>query len=205
MSPSDPDQTQELAALYALGLLEGPQRSAFESRMAEDGEADALAAKYRQATEALLECVPAREPPPGLRAQMLARLPGGAKPSLQPEEIFLGPGILLVRGQQKPWEETGIPGIRRKTLFYDPPRNYASNLVSMRAGSVFPSHWHADLEELYMLSGQVRLSGHTLSVGDYCRAEPGSLHGEVVAESDCVFIALASTKNEYRPSTAAQG
>ena len=203
MTLSAPEELQELAALYALGLLEETQRPAFESRLAEDREAAALALKYRQASEALLESVPAVTPPPGVRERLLARLPGGSGESLKPEEFFLSPGILLVRGQQKPWEETGIPGIRRKTLFHDPERNYASSLVSMSVGSVLPRHLHADIEELYMLSGQVRLSGQTLRMGDYCRADPGSLHDEVVAESDCVFIAMASTRNDYRlPSPA---
>lgn len=204
MSVTDPDQLQELAALYALGLLEGEEMSAFESSLAAAEQANALALAYRQATEALLDAVPAKAPPAGLRSRLLARLPGAAQQAPAAGEIVLGPGILLVQGHQKPWEETGIPGIRKKILYHDRQRNHASTLVSMKAGSIFPRHWHADVEELFMLSGTVRLSGHTLGVGDYCRADPDTLHEEVVAESDCVFIAMASTQNNYRIPPAAR-
>ncbi len=190
-----PDDLPTLAALHALGLLEEPEQSAFESQARTDGAAQALAAKHGQTAAALLEAASPMPPPPALRERLLARLPGAAQPA-QSAEMVLEPGILLVRSQQKPWEETGIPGIRRKRLHFDPERKFASNLVSMAAGSVYPRHWHADLEELYMLAGQVILHGHTLGVGDYCRAEPGTIHAPAVAVSDCVFIAFASTKNQ---------
>ncbi|MDD5036886.1 MAG: cupin domain-containing protein [Methylococcaceae bacterium] len=197
MSPSEPEELQELAALYALGLLEESARRAFESRMKVDSEAESLVSRFGDIATSLLEVIPSKTPPPSLRERLLSRLPAEAKESPLPAEVLLGQGILLVHGRQKPWEETGIPGIRKKTLFYDAGRHYASNLVSMEAGSIYPRHRHADLEELYMLSGQIRLSGHRLGVGDYCRAEPGTLHDDVVAESDCLFIALASTRNEF--------
>jgi anti-sigma factor ChrR (cupin superfamily) len=84
-------------------------------------------------------------------------------------------------------------------LYVDKVRNYVSNLISMTAGTIYPRHRHADLEELFMLSGEIRLSGHRLKFGDYCRAEPGTIHEEVVATSDCMFIALASLHNEFCP------
>lgn len=198
-----PDELESVAVLHALGLLEEAERREFESLAEADGEVKALASKHGRTAAVLLEAANPRRPAPALRERLLARLPGAAQQASRPGEILLGPGILLVRSQKKPWEETGIPGIRRKLLHLDTERNYASNLVSMEAGSVYPSHWHADIEELYMLSGQVILSGHALDAGDYCRAEPGTVHDPVVAASDCVFIAFVSTKNQMlRPSAA---
>lgn len=199
------DDFHTLAALDALDLLDGAERYSFESALEQGGDAMALLARYQRTAVDLLELVSPKAPPASVRERLLARLPGGAGDKASPpDEFALGPGILLVRGQKKPWEETGIPGIRRKILHYDPERNYASNLVSMAAGSVYPSHSHADLEELYMLSGQILLSGHTLGVGDYCRSEPGTVHDEAVAASDCLFIAFASVKNEFRRPPAAR-
>lgn len=192
---SESDELETLAALNALGLLDEAERLAFESLAEAGGEAHRLAQRSGKTAEALLEAARPLQPPPALRERLLARLPGATQASRTGETV-LEPGILLVRSGQKPWQETGIPGIRRKLLHFDPERNYASNLVSMKAGSVYPRHWHADLEELYMLSGQVTLGGHTLGVGDYCRAEPGTIHASVTATSDCVFIAFASSKNQ---------
>jgi quercetin dioxygenase-like cupin family protein len=193
MSLFSPDELGTLAALHALGLLD----QAESQTLAAQPEGEALAAHYGQAAAALLEAPRPLPPPPALRARLLERLAGEGQPAAQAGDIAIGPGLLLVRGEKKPWEETGIPGIRRKTLYLDAAREYASNLVSMAAGSVYPRHWHAGLEELYMLSGEITVDGHRLGIGDYCRAEPGSVHEDVIAASDCLFIALASTRDEF--------
>lgn len=189
------DELETLAALAALDLLDEAERAGFASLAEQDAEAEALLARHRQTAEALLDAVRPLQPPPRLRDRLLARLPGSAQAN-RSGEFPLQPGIWIVRSGEQPWEETGLPGIRRKRLHFDAKRQYASNLVSMKAGSVYPKHWHADLEELYMLSGEVRLSGLTLGVGDYCRSDPGTFHDPVVATSDCVFIAFASVKDQ---------
>jgi anti-sigma factor ChrR (cupin superfamily) len=193
--PSD-DELQTLAALNALGLLDKTEQEAFARLTEADRAAQAWAERHTQTASALLEAARPQAPSPALRERMLALLPNVAA-TAGIGESELAPGIMIVRNEEKPWQETGIPGIRRKLLHFDPKRKFSSNLVSMKAGSVYPSHWHADLEELFMLSGQVTLSGHKLTAGDYCRAEPGTIHASVIATSDCVFIALASSKNQF--------
>lgn len=190
-----PDNPDAAAALYALDLLEADEREAFERLSAANDAAHAQALQQQRMAAALLEAIPPVPPPAGLRARLLASLPKPAAPASL-SEMLLQPGILLVRSEQKPWQDTGIPGIRRKLLHFDAERNYASNLVSMAAGSVYPSHRHAGIEELFMLSGQASLSGHRLGVGDYCRADADTVHDPVIAETDCVFIAFASVNNE---------
>jgi quercetin dioxygenase-like cupin family protein len=189
------DELENLAALAALDLLDEAELTAFESMAENDAEAQALLSRHRQTAAMLLDAAKPLQPPPILRDRLLARLPGAAQ-TVRPNEFSLQPGIWIVRSGEQPWEETGIPGIRRKRLHFDAKRQYASNLVSMKAGSVYPKHWHADLEELYMLSGEVRLSGQTLGIGDYCRADPGTFHDPVIATTDCVFIAFASSKDQ---------
>lgn len=186
MNTLSPDDLETLAALAALDWLAEAERAALEAG------APASLPRHLETAAALLEAAPPRQPPPALRERLLARLPGAAGAA----EFLLAEGIVIIRSGRKPWEETGFPGIRRKRLYFDERRRYASNLVSMRAGSVYPRHWHADLEELYMLSGEVRLGGHTLGPGDYCRADPGTVHAPVVAESDCVFVAMSSAKDQ---------
>jgi len=202
MSIPEYDDLQTAAALYAVDLLDPAQRQSFEALMKSDEDARRMTARFEAVAAALAQGVPARNPPPELRERLLARIQDEPQKSPPVAEVLLAPGLTLVSSERLDWQETGIPGVRVKPLHVDPVRNYASNLVYMEAGSVYPRHWHADLEELFMLSGQITLSGHRLRSGDYCRAEPGSIHEEVVAESDSTFIALASLRNEFRPDPA---
>jgi len=194
------DELQTTAALHALDLLEGMERQAFESLAQENDEARDARAEFGRVAFALTQVAPSKTPSPELRERLLAQIRSDAAPKPRPAELELAPGLRLVFAERLQWQETGVPGVRVKPLYVDQGRRYASNLVSMAAGSVYPRHWHADLEELFMLAGELTVAGHRLRSGDYCRAEPGSVHDEVTAESDCTFIALTSLRNEFRPN-----
>jgi hypothetical protein len=192
------DDREYAATLYALGLLEGEDLGIVEFLAKTDADLQAALTRYAGCAERLLEAPVPKTPPPALRDRLLASLPTKTQPASPAAALIIAPGILLVKAQDRPWQDTGIPGIRHKQLHFDAERNYASNLVSMDAGSVYPAHWHADTEELFMVSGLAKLGPHPLTIGDYCRADTGTFHEPVIAETDCVFIALASRKNEFR-------
>lgn len=181
-------------ACYVLGLMDAREREAFAREIAQDEAA------HRQvvAIEAMLlqvgAGVTAARPPAALRERLMDRVRNTpVEPA--PARIELSPGVLLVFGERLDWQDTPIPGVRVKPLHIDPARRYASSLVSMAQGAVYPPHVHGDVEELFMVSGAVRISGHRMQPGDYCRADAGTLHDEVIAETDCVFIVLASQHN----------
>jgi hypothetical protein len=44
-----------------------------------------------------------------------------------------------------------------------------TSLVRMEAGAHDPSHHHAAIEELFMLSGDLRVESQIIGAGDYCR------------------------------------
>ncbi len=66
------ERQEELAALYALDLLENAERTQFEANVAADPELAALVASLRESSAALAHTEPAAEPPPALRARILA-------------------------------------------------------------------------------------------------------------------------------------
>jgi quercetin dioxygenase-like cupin family protein len=190
------NELQGLAALQALGILDDKEKQTFDLLLLEQEEARAALIRFERTASMLATMAPEKQPPSALRERLLRQI---SRSSEKQADLNIAPGILLVFAEHKDWQETGAPGVRVKTLYVDKVRNYASSLVSMTAGSIYPRHSHADLEELFMLSGEIRLSGHRLKYGDYCRAEPDSIHEEVVAISDCMFIALASMLNEFCP------
>ena len=65
------ERQEELAALHALGLLEGAERNAFEAELAGDAGLRALVDSFAESTAALALAAPAVEPPAGLKARIL--------------------------------------------------------------------------------------------------------------------------------------
>jgi anti-sigma-K factor RskA len=69
------ERTQELAALHALGLLEGAELAAFEAVLARDPELRRLVAELTESAAALAHLAPAAAPPsPALRERVLASI-----------------------------------------------------------------------------------------------------------------------------------
>jgi anti-sigma factor ChrR (cupin superfamily) len=93
------------------------------------------------------------------------------------------------------WEEV-VPGIRRKLLFVDEERHYNTALVRVEAGTRYPSHRHADVEELMVLEGDLNVHGVSMRAGDYCRAEPHTVHQETFSESGCLLLLLTSERDQ---------
>jgi len=65
---------EEEAALYALQLLEGEERAAFEAHLASCARCQQLVADDRDAVELLAEKAPLAEAPPGFRDRLMAQV-----------------------------------------------------------------------------------------------------------------------------------
>jgi anti-sigma factor ChrR (cupin superfamily) len=198
MTEDPPDDLETRAALYALGLMGSDERVSFARCLERDAAARELVAELECALLRIGQDVTVERPPASLRDRLIQRV---RQETARPAEarIELSAGVLLVLGDRLAWEDTRVPGVRVKPLHVDTARRYASSLVSMAKGAVYPRHRHAALEELFMVSGEASISGHRMKSGDYCRADTGTLHDEVIAETDCLFLALASQDNPYLP------
>ena len=199
------EETQVLAALYALGSLDGDERARFEQHL-RDGctVCEEEVRKLSGVVEELsLSAAPA-EPSSGTRERFLASLDretGSATKStsfstLMPQGVMLRePGLLIARSSDMSWEEV-VPGISRKLLFVDEERHYNTALVRVEAGMRYPSHRHADVEELMVLEGDLNVHGVLMRAGDYCRAEPDTVHQETFSESGCLLLLLTSQRDQ---------
>jgi anti-sigma factor ChrR (cupin superfamily) len=81
-------------------------------------------------------------------------------------------------------------------LFLDEARGRRTTLVRLAPGSVYPAHRHRDIEEIYLLDGELTISGVAMQPGDYCRAEPDSVHEDTYSEHGCTFIVTASVHDQ---------
>jgi anti-sigma factor ChrR (cupin superfamily) len=195
MTPFDhsPEHIRDRAALYALQALDREEASAFESHLSDgcalcQSEVDAFAAA---AAELAFGAAP-QQPRPELRQRLLQSVAGDNPPAMLERD-----GILFARAAQLPWvDHPRVPGMQVKLLHHDPRSGRRTQLVRLAAGSGYPAHRHADVEEIYLIDGDLTLSGVTMRGGEYCRAAAGSIHDAIRSYTGCLFLATNSEHDE---------
>lgn len=171
------DDIRERAALHALGALDADESRDFEAhlgacRICRD-EVDAYAA-----VADTLALTPPVEPPPDLRARVLA---AARRPPFPPLHFILG--------SEDEWREV-VPGVARRDLAADPAS--PAYLIRLAPGAFVPRHSHGMIEHCYVLAGEVGIVGRRLTAGDYHRAAPGTVHERVSSETGCVLLLIES-------------
>ncbi len=85
---------EENAALYALGLLEGPDLDAFEAALARDGALRRRVAELTETAASLALLAPAADPPRALRERILASVGTGGRRQDRRTRILKFPALL---------------------------------------------------------------------------------------------------------------
>jgi len=185
------DDVHELAVLHALGSLEGRDKVAFEEHL-RDG-CDACSSDVRSFEEIanlIGESVPAVAPQ-RLRNRLLSKI--GNSPRV-PGIVLEQNGILIARSEELAWQPIAS-GVFLKPLFEDKARKYDTSLVRMDAGAHIPSHHHAAIEEVFLLSGDLHVEDQVMRAGDYCRADSCTIHGETFTDDGCLFLLMTSPES----------
>ena len=197
MSP-DQHSLEEIsarAALYAVGALRGEEARDFEAHLATGCSLCTEEVRtFSAVANDIGQSVSPQTPHTSLRARVLDRT--ATEGPAAERSVFSMGGLLFARAAQLPWEPGRTPAINKKVLFRDPQRGYATWLVRMAPGSIYPTHRHSDAEDLYLLEGDLLVSGVLMHAGDYCHAERGSEHRDVSTRDGCLFLALTSEHNE---------
>lgn len=177
-----------LAALYAAGALPPDEQAKFEELLA---ETDSAAASELQAlspvVEALSDIAGPVEAPKSVRDTLMRRIRGQA-PETTAESFY------IQRDDRAEWKEFGIPGARMRTLFVDRERMVKTFLLQMAPGCEIPSHPHDDVEECYIIEGDLHTADTVLRPGDYMRAPAGSLHGRSFTRGGCLMLVTAGVE-----------
>ena len=79
-----------------------------------------------------------------------------------------------------------------------PPTWAHKAITSVFGRSRYPSHRHAGVEEILLLEGDLHVHGVVMRAGDYCRAEPDSMHEVTFSESGCMLLLRTSQHDEIR-------
>jgi len=100
-----------------------------------------------------------------------------------------------IERQQFEWDEVA-PGISCIQLTRDEEKGIVTMLVRLAPHVDYPSHRHAAVEELYLLSGELFIDGRRLQPGDYNRAAPGTTDHRVWSETGCTCVLITSLNDE---------
>ena len=104
-------------------------------------------------------------------------------------------GLTFVKASEGTWR--GIaPGVMAKLLSFDPVSRRTTTILRFSPGTRYAPHRHTAVEELYVLEGGCSIAGRAMSVGDYHRAESGTIHHETSTDDGCLLLAISSPQNE---------
>jgi len=188
--PRREEDVTELAALYALEALgDDAQRQFARSLETASASTKDEVASFQDVVQELAFSGPAIAPPASLKARLMARI------AQEPQEQAEGTGFSFVRSRDVSWQELA-PGLSTKVLFHDPAAARTTMLLRLAPGGTLIGHRHPQVEELYVLEGSCHCAGEFLQVGDYHRAEAGTVHPVTSSEQGCLALIMTSSKNE---------
>lgn len=189
-----PEEEHDLAALYALGALQGTELREFEKILVENPELADEVASFAPVVSELGYAAAPQTPRPELRERVLGRIDAEGltreHPKLTKENQDFASAAWLE------WTPL-FPGVELKVLSVDQERGYATTLVKMAPGAMIPSHRHVEPEDSYVLEGEIVVSGVLMRPGDHCHANPGSVHPVSTTVTGCVYVAVKSLRDEW--------
>ena len=185
------EQISAQAAMYVLGILSADEARALEARLAAADEryrveVDAFRAVAAQLAFAARPVAPG----PRARARVLAAV------AAHESSVIDDGGLRFVRAGQLGWQLGPVPGLEIKPLRLDLAQQRVTVLARMAPGTAYPAHRHGGLEELYLLEGDLLVGDVLMRPGDYCSAEPDTIHNAIRTLQGCVFVTTASTRDE---------
>ncbi len=188
--PRPEQELTELAALYALDALgDEAQRQFTRSLETASASTREEVAAFQDVVEELAFSGPAIAPPASLKERLMARI------AQESQDAVAATGFTFVRSRGVAWQELA-PGLSMKVLFHDAASARTTMLLRLAPGGTLIGHRHPQVEELYVLEGSCLCAGEFLQVGDYHRAEAGTVHPVTSSEQGCLALIMTSSKNE---------
>jgi quercetin dioxygenase-like cupin family protein len=99
------------------------------------------------------------------------------------------------RQPSKPVWAKVTDGLFCKLLAVEAETGRVTMLVRLAAGTDYPPHRHAGVEELHLLHGELIIDDKKLQAGDFVRAEAGSVDHRIWSETGCTCVLLTSIRD----------
>jgi anti-sigma factor ChrR (cupin superfamily) len=198
---SSATRIKELAALHALGALDGEDQRALAELLTESGPARRQVKAFEAVAEALAGSLPAPLPSPGLRESILKeaqrrRARAQAEAAITQLVPQAEQGLSFLKSAENGgWNPLSVAGAFVKLLSFDRDSGYAVVLGKLDPGARYPSHTHCHPEDIFMLSGDLHVGDQVIRSGDFHHAEAGSRHPVNWSETGCVLICVLSKED----------
>lgn len=189
----------ELAALYALGMLDENEAAAYEAHLSEGCELCSVeVSSYESVVASLGFAVKMEAPAEAAKERLAARIASEANGGNKRPEPALSPSSLMrsIRKEELEWREV-TRGIFIKQLSVDAANGIATSLVKMLPGKRLTRHRHRGSEQLFILEGDCYIQGEKLGPGDYHIAEDGSIHDSTYTVGGTTFLLIAPVTYEF--------
>ncbi len=186
------DEQQEKAIFWASGMMPQSEVEQWLIELSNWDEAQQTEARafMETSTLALSALAPLMHPAPRLKARILERIK--TVPQVSPKTPVHSP-FAMIRGENTDgWINLAVPGASVKLLSLNMSEGYAVVMGKLAAGAHYPAHWHIGPEQVYVVSGDLKIGGDYLGAGDFHHAAAGSFHDVNHSENGCVIIAVLS-------------
>jgi anti-sigma factor ChrR (cupin superfamily) len=192
------DELRELAASYALGVLDAPEVAEFERLLAANPACLREVQAFQEVATGLAHGAPLARPPARLKENLMRRiaLPAEDAQASGAAKFF---GLVLRAGEGR-WIQTPFPGVEIKRLFKDPVTGAITTLLKAAAGAVYPAHEHGGLEQVFVIDGDMIFDDHTLDTGDYEVSAGETRHSAIRTTEGCLALIIHSPKDRILPS-----
>ncbi|MFY7998395.1 MAG: cupin domain-containing protein [Candidatus Kapaibacteriota bacterium] len=201
------------AAALALGAL-APEDVVRICRKLEGSSEDVLK-EYQQmvwTTHHLPSVLPLVSPPTRLKQEILGKIAASAQQQSRqhtekqhdvhefvPEYDSGGVDFYALDADERSWLPHPVKGVTVQSLATDKERGYATLLMRLDAGTVFPSHSHAGAEQCYVLSGDVEVRGKKLLTGSFFSTQAHADHGDITTRNGATVLLVVALE-DYRKS-----
>ena len=185
------EQQQEQASLYALGALTAAERDAFEAKLRANTELRALVHSLQRTTGLMAMASPSQPLPAGLKDKVLQRIEPEESVARTQNKPSVPAGFMFRDADEKAgWKQLPVPGAWIKLLSIERERGYAVLLGKLEPGVRYPAHKNISAEDLYILTGDLHVSGRRLGPGDFHHADAGSEHDVNYSVEGCTLISV---------------
>lgn len=194
------EEFYELAALYAIDVLDEKERRLVEDYIAQFPECQVELEELRNSFAVIPYSAPEVPMAADVKKRLFEQIAEDA--AIQNNHRAVDHPIIdnnlpffTVRAADVHWQPHRIPGVAIAKLYEDLVKREIVCLLRAEPGVQYPQHRHALTEEIFMIEGDLVINEQIYGKGDYIRSAPGTIHSPYT-QHGCMLFIRTSLDNE---------
>lgn len=188
----------QLAALYALDIVDEKEQSQIEDYLANFPELATQLAEFQTAVTAIPYSAPSATLSENLKDRLFSKI---TEDGLEAESeitkiLSLSISELKQRAANLEWQKMPSCDAVMATLQIDENKRQIAFFVRSDTKTQFPMHWHAEGEEVLVLQGDFVIDGQIYLRGDRIYSNGGT-HHQPETTKGCLLLCISSMDDEF--------